>query len=514
MGKKSLLLLIVLLIGFLFACQGGETTLTTLVTTASTISASDTTMSTTEVETTATSGEVTSTEAQTMTERVNSLANEYRIGLFITENPTTSIGINFVMPNETTGYVEYSVAGENDFTRFWATSKARAIGRKFVYLFEVTLTGLTPGETYEYRVTNTDDVEASPYYQFTLPSVDKEAFTFIYLADPQENSEVGYMTYAYSLLSVSEYSDQFYDFAMFPGDLVDNSDLKTEWDLFYKYSSIFSFNTPIVSAVGNHDVGDITEERIQELEFDGYLNLPNNGPEYNSFDILDGDLRDANFDDGKTYSFDYGYAHFVVIDTETYCDGSTTCLEYDTVNANILNDWVTDDLTANSLPWTIVLLHRGPYGLSYDSSTVRDNLVPIFDEFGVDLVLSGHDHQYSRAIYSEDALTEFATSNTYTKGEIILSDTTLDDYNFNNYSQSIGVTYLTGNTVSTKFYGGDKSSELSVNYKFLDEQPVIPYITVTENAINVVSYVVLKDTALTIIPDGVEILEEFSIIRD
>jgi len=514
MGKKSLLLFVIFLSAVLFACQNSETTTTTIATTSSTFATSDTTAITTEAVTTDLSTTPTTTAEQTMSERVNSLANEYKIGLFITEEPTTSIGINFAMPSDTYGYVEYSIAGENNFTRYRAISKARAIGSKYAYLFEVTLSNLTPGETYDYRVTNTDDSEASPYYQFTMPSNDSDAFTFIYLADPQENSEIGYMAYAYSLLSVMEYSEQTYDFVMFPGDLVDDADLKTEWALFYKYSSIFSYNTPIVATVGNHDVGAISDERIQELEFDGYLNLPNNGPEYNSFNMLEGDLRSTNFDDGKTYSFDYGYAHFIVIDTEIYCDGTTACLAYDTANADILNDWIADDLRNNALPWTIVLLHRGPYSLSYNTSSVRDNLVPIFDEYGVDLVLSGHDHQYSRAVYSEDTLLEFATSNTYTKGDIFLSDTTLDDYDFNQYDRAIGVTYLTGNTASTKFYGGDKASGLSVNYKFIDEQPVIPYITVTENSISVVSYVVLKDTAFAIIPNGVDILEEFSIIKD
>lgn len=487
MVKKTLLMLVVLLSAFLFACQRSATTLTTSVTT---------------------------TETQTLSQRVNSLTNEYRIGLFITENPTTSMGINFEMPIETTGFVEYAVAGESDYTRLEATSKARAIGKKYAYLFELTLTGLIPGETYEYRVTNSHDSRASAYHQFTMPSEDSDSFTFIYLADPQENSEVGYMTYAYSLLSVIEYSDQTYDFVMFPGDLVDNANLKTEWSLFYKYSSIFSYNTPIVAALGNHDIGGITEDRVQELEFDGYLNLPNNGPSYYNFNMLEGDLRSTNFDDGKTYSFDYGYAHFVVIDTEIYCDGTTACLAYDTMNAAILNGWLINDLNTNTLPWTIVLLHRGPYGLSYDTSNVRDNLVPIFDQFGVDLVLSGHDHQYSRAVYFEEAIIEFATSDIYSKGEVFLSETTLDDYDFNQYDSSIGVTYLTGNTVSTKFYGGSKSSQLEVNYKFINEQPVIPYITVTEYSISVISYVVLKDTALAIIPNGVDILEEFVIFRD
>ena len=265
--------------------------------------------------------------------------------------------------------------------------------------------------------------------------------------------------------------------------------------------------------IGNHEMPDLSDGAITSMEFDGYMNLPNNGPIYASFDRLNGDLRESNFDNGKTYSFNYGDAHILVIDTEVYCDGTTTCSEYDQTNAQILNDWVDRDLTNNTKEWTIVMLHRGPYSLSYDTYSVRNNLAPIFDEHGVDLVLAGHDHQYSRAIYNDGDLIQFSSSNPYTYGTLNLDSALTDDINFNNYSSSLGVTYLTSNTVATKFYGGDKSSGIEVNYEFQDEYPVVPVITVSEDGIQVISYVVIKDSNLSIIPTSVDILEQFLIVK-
>jgi len=510
MYKKIILVIVLALSLSLFACQGATTTtITTTTTTATTTEYPTTTTDTTGTMITTAS----TTVADTLSARVNALANDYSVGLFITADPTTSMGINFEMPDETTAYVEYSLYGSYTVDTVEATNKARDIGKKYVDLFEATLTGLTPGATYVYRVKNADASKASDYHLFTLPVAETASFTFMFLADPQENSEVGYMTYAYSLLSVLDYSEKPYDFVMIPGDITDDGDIKSEWNLFFKYSAAFAFDKPIAATTGNHDVGDITSERMSALEFDGYMNLPNNGPAYYDFDQLTDDMRGNHFDDGKTYSFDYGYAHFVVIDTEIYCDGTTACLAYDQMNAEILTEWVASDLAANTMPWTVVMLHRGPYSLSYDTQSVRDNLVPVFEEYGVDLVLAGHDHQYSRAVYQDGELVGFTTSDDYAKGDIILSEGAPGDYDFNDYPDNIGVTYLNGNTVSTKFYGSDKASGIPVNYKFIDDEPVFPFVTITENTLSVISYVVEKDTALTIVPSGVAVLEEFTITK-
>jgi hypothetical protein len=66
--------------------------------------------------------------------------------------------------------------------------------------------------------------------------------------------------------------------------------------------------------------------------------------------------------------------------------------------------WLRQDLAANSLPWVIAFFHHPPYSKgSHDSDLdiemieMRQNAVPILEQFGVDLVLSGHSHSYERS---------------------------------------------------------------------------------------------------------------------
>jgi len=454
--------------------------------------------------------ETTQLTSQTMSDYVGSLSNIYNIGLFVTEDLSTSIGINFEMPDDTNGYVEYTLLGDNQYIRAKAGKKIREFGDNSAFLFEIILDELSPNTTYQYRVVNEDNTETGEYHTFTTYNDADDSHTFMYLADPQGSAETGYMSYAHAMLSVIEYSEVEYDLVMIPGDVINNTDIRSQWNMFFKYSSVFSYSVPMALTTGNHEIPLVSSENVNSMEFDGYMNLPNNGPTYGAFDGLVGDVRNTNFDNGKTYSFDFGEAHITVVNTEMYCDGTTECLGFDEDNVQILNDWVRDDLNNSDAKWKIVMLHRGPYSLSYDSITVRVNLAPILEECGVDLVLAGHDHQYSRAIYENGLLVDFSQSNDYTIGTISLIEESEDDLHFNNYSSSLGVTYLTSNTAATKFYGG-RTSGIKVNYAFIDEYPVIPMITITEDSITVVSYAVEKETGLSIVPISVFILEEFQI---
>ena len=101
----------------------------------------------------------------------------------------------------------------------------------------------------------------------------------------------------------------------------------------------------------------------------------------------------------------------------------------------------------------------------------------------------------------------------YTHGTVSLIPEEPNDLNLNSYSSSIGVTYLTSNTVSTKFYGGEKSSGIEVNYEFIDDYPVIPMISFTDTELHVISYAVDKDLAYTVVPNGVFVLDEFTITK-
>lgn len=61
--------------------------------------------------------------------------------------------------------------------------------------------------------------------------------------------------------------------------------------------------------------------------------------------------------------------------------------------------WLQATLQTESAPWMIALLHHPPYSGGYHGSdlTTRDQFAPLFTRYGVDLVLSGHDHDYQRS---------------------------------------------------------------------------------------------------------------------
>jgi 3',5'-cyclic AMP phosphodiesterase CpdA len=62
--------------------------------------------------------------------------------------------------------------------------------------------------------------------------------------------------------------------------------------------------------------------------------------------------------------------------------------------------WLQATLQQEQAPWTIALLHHPPYSGGYHGSdlTAREQFAPLFVRYGVDLVLSGHDHDYQRSV--------------------------------------------------------------------------------------------------------------------
>jgi len=461
--------------------------------------------------TTTTSNTLTTTES--MSSQISNLSNPYNIALFVTADMSTSIGINFELPQSVNGYVEYREAGETEYLSIKAAKKIRNFLEVEVYLYEATLIGLTADTTYEYRIVCEGYDIISDAYSFKTLSDSQDAYSFMFLADPQENAETGYMAYAYSIMSVMEHSQQDIQMVMFPGDVVNDHNIRSQWNLFFRYSSIFSYEIPIATTLGNHEIPGFDDEDINLLEFDGYMNLPNNGPIYGNFNSLSGDARDHIFDNRKTYSFDYGFAHIVVVDSEMYCDGTLACTSYDIDNVTLLNNWIREDLNESDAIWKIVMLHRGPYGLTYNTENVRESLVPVLEECGVDLVLAGHEHKYSRSVYWQGERVDFSQSANYSFGDITLTTGLSTSWHFNNYSSDLGVTYLTSNTSGTKFYDSSISSGIAMNFGYIGEYPIIPIITITENKIEVISYAVMKESGLSIIPTGVFILEQFQIIK-
>ena len=96
------------------------------------------------------------------------------------------------------------------------------------------------------------------------------------------------------------------------------------------------------------------------------------------------------------YSFDYGHAHFVALDTLQ-----------STLPASDQYRWLERDLSRTAQPWKFVFFHFPPYTAGFldhqdgrrsplDTASVRRNVVPLFETYGVDVVFAGHSHSYER----------------------------------------------------------------------------------------------------------------------
>jgi MYXO-CTERM domain-containing protein len=95
------------------------------------------------------------------------------------------------------------------------------------------------------------------------------------------------------------------------------------------------------------------------------------------------------------YSFDHGNIHVVMLDS-TLSDRTA---------AGPMLRWLRRDLEANTRTWLIAVWHHPPYTRGeHDSDSeaahvrMRENAVPILEEYGVDLVLGGHSHNYERSM--------------------------------------------------------------------------------------------------------------------
>ena len=139
---------------------------------------------------------------------------------------------------------------------------------------------------------------------------------------------------------------------------------------------------------------------------------------YNIFDFpTKGESGGIPSGSEKFYSLESGNLHLIMLDSEMYRIDKNSDLAA----------WLREDLKKNTKPWVIVALHTPPYtdgghksDSDYDSGgrlkKVRENLVPIFDEYGVDLVLSGHSHGYER---SKLIVNHIEKSDTFGKHNIV-----------------------------------------------------------------------------------------------
>ena len=237
-----------------------------------------------------------------------------------------------------------------------------------VYMHKIVVGGLTSGYTYSYRVG--DGTTWSDWGTFKTDNGDSK-LNFVAISDPQGSSLESTQKAAATMAAAFKTMPNV-DFYIDCGDIT-NDCTNEEWDMYSQAFAPYDMSTTLVPVAGNHD-GD-TEAADW---FNNMFCLDTSESVYNTY--------------GVNYSFDYGNAHFAVLNSND--------LAMLTVSDAQLN-WLKNDLNSTDADWKIVMLHKSPYTLGKDAKWpdalyLQDALGDICDECGVDIVMSGHDHMYLR----------------------------------------------------------------------------------------------------------------------
>lgn len=390
------------------------------------------------------------------------------------------------------------------------------------YSNKVTVTGIEPGATYYYSYTK-DGEWTEPVAYTAAESTDE--FSFVFFGDPQigssnENIPTGETSELGQDRSVRNDSFNWNDtvekayalnpdlsFMVSAGDQIQSRDKDTSdethatyTDNEIEYAGYLSpellKQIPVATTIGNHDA--------LSSNYTYHFNNPN------ASDI-------GSTYAGGDYYFSYGDVLFIMINTN-----NTNVAEHQTFIEQAC-------ASHEDAAWKIVTLHQDIYGSGEHSNEpeiveLRYGLIPILEENDIDVVLTGHDHTYTRSyimkggVKQEDSFISQDDFDLYIDGDKEIDET------YNNYLTSIedadhisatedvvtnpdGILYMTANSASgSKYYDLVEHQQAYVAARWQEDVPTFSMIDISDNKFTINTYrtdtMEKIDTEFTIIKDS------------
>lgn len=234
----------------------------------------------------------------------------------------------------------------------------------------VLFDSLETGHTYNYRVGK--EGSWSEWFQFTTATT-KDSLTFIYMGDAQNDLRSRWTrVYRKAIQTAPQAS-----FILHAGDLINRSNTDAEWDEWFYAGNGINSSYPQGMIPGNHEYfRDDKKNLTLDPHWQQQFNLPRNG--------ISG-LEESN------YTVNYGPVRIIGLNTQI--------IMLDSAGRKSQAEWLENILRSNKQKWTFVLCHHP----IYSTSKSRDNFQfaelfnPIFEKYGVDMLLQGHDHTYARS---------------------------------------------------------------------------------------------------------------------
>jgi len=236
-----------------------------------------------------------------------------------------------------------------------------------VTIHEVQLTNLAVDTEYSYTVTSVDRSKTVTSAESTFATAPDgpRNFRFVAYGDTRTN-ENDHAAVIQGIISTPGGGPEF---VLHTGDLVSDGDNKNVWGPeFFAPAYDLMINTPLLPVIGNHEASG---NLFRDL-----------------FSLGDNDVGDND----DWFAFTYGGVRFIGLNTHN-ASYSPTSTQY---------NWLVSELVSseyNNATWHIVYFHHPPYTATSSHSDeigVQEHLVPLFEEYGVDMVFNGHSHAYER----------------------------------------------------------------------------------------------------------------------
>jgi hypothetical protein len=283
------------------------------------------------------------------------------VHLGIVGDPKTSMVVQWRTADETTRSGEVRFAKGADLDASLLTEKRtgiefgyQATGSQIYRTHQAHLCNLEPGTTYSYQIVSAGKL--SPVRSFTTaPDVaanpDKEV-VLAFMGDTRD----GYDIWEQLATAIGQRSP---DLILFSGDAVTVGITQFEWEEFFGRAEELLSTVPLVFAAGNHEV--------------------NATPYFSQF-ALPGDQ--------ENFGFDYGHAHITV--------ANDTPAEVSALTTTIPDFLRTDFEASKNARWKLLMHHQPMWSASNHGSnlTLQQFWQPIVDQYHIDLVLNGHEHEF------------------------------------------------------------------------------------------------------------------------
>lgn len=250
-----------------------------------------------------------------------------------------------------------------------------------VKIHEIHITGLLTGTCYNYRVCiDGSDNSWTDWSTFCTAPDATQPYCMVVYGDTRTKKYDAHADVVHAIIADDP------EIVLHTGDFVDKGKCYKYW-----HKQLFSpardlmIDTPLFPVLGNHEYEDCLTSP-QKMWYYDFFSIPGNE---------------------QWYAFTYGCARFIVLDTnedrDPNADFSPGSAQYNW----LIGELQSDEYTAAK--WHFVFFHHPPYtsGESHycepgvyceqQALHVREYLVPLFEEYCVDMVFNGHSHNYERS---------------------------------------------------------------------------------------------------------------------